>query len=450
MDRALIEMFQGSRVPRYTSYPTAPHFHSVPDQSANDRLLSSFQLDKPLSLYLHVPFCHQLCWYCGCTTKVVNRTAPIDRYADLLAREIDLLADRLHQPPHLGHIHWGGGTPSIIGGEHFDRLMRRLSERFPIEPDAEIAVELDPRHLNADMIWAMAINGVNRASFGVQSFDPMVQQAINRVQSFADVEACVLALRRAGIVNVSFDLLYGLPHQTSRTCVETIEQAIILQPQRFAVFGFAHLPSRIRHQRLIPQEALPNAAERVAQYVTMRRHLIAAGYEAIGIDHFAVADDELAIARRDGRLKRNFQGYTADPCGQLIGLGLSAISSLPGGYRQNHVAMKDYAAAISRSELPVNRMLAIDHDDRCRREIINTIMCQGEVDLALIAQQFGVAIESIQPEPARFSRLSRCGLVERDGQRLAMAVDRQPFVRLLAACFDRYLDPAANRHAAAL
>lgn len=449
MREELISLFESTRVPRYTSYPTAPHFSPATGARDYSRWLGDVSADEPLSVYVHVPFCRQLCWYCGCNTKVTNRQAPVDRYLDDLCRELALVAGAMSARPPLKHLHFGGGTPSTLGPAGFSSFMDRLAGLFPFADDAELAIEVDPRFLDDEMIRSLADGGINRASFGIQSFDPAVQLAINRVQDFDLVSDRVAALRAHGIDNLSFDLLYGLPHQTVEACNDTLDKALILAPDRFAVFAYAHLPQRIRHQRLISDAALPGAIERVDQYERMRERLVAAGYQAVGIDHFAKPEDPMAEALRRGTLRRNFQGYTTDACNQLIGLGASAIGSLPGGYVQNHVDAKAYRAAIDQGVLPVARGLALSPSDLAQRDIIERLMCFGSVDLAEIARNHNRDIEELVPDPTRFASLEKVGLAARAGSRISITGDAQPFLRLLAACFDRYLQPATDRHASA-
>lgn len=329
MRQDLIRKYERLRVPRYTSYPTAPHFTPAVDGAVYGRWLEDMAAPERFSLYLHVPYCHSMCWYCGCHTKITHRYAPIARYLEAMGREIDMVADRLPtQRPVVGHVHWGGGTPTMTAPEDFRRIMDQLRARFAVDGNAEVAVEIDPRTLSGYMVEALAESGVNRVSLGVQCFDEKVQKAINREQSFDLTKVAVMSLRAAGISRQSLDLLYGLPHQTVESCARTVALALELEPDRFSVFGYAHLPSLKKHQRLIDEAALPSGAERVAQFETIAQALEQAGYVRIGLDHFARADDELARRAADGTLKRNFQGYTTDQCDALIGFGASAIGSV--------------------------------------------------------------------------------------------------------------------------
>ena len=328
------------RLPRYTSYPTAPHFSTAIGSDTYAEWLKAVPANASVSLYLHVPFCRQMCWYCGCHTSVVRRDDPIVAYAAALRCEIDLVSRQIDRRLQVDHVHFGGGTPTIMAPENFVDLIGSIRHAFFVSPSAEIAVEIDPRRLTQEMIEALALGGVNRASLGVQSFDPAVQRAINRVQSFAETAAATDGLRRAGITGINFDLLYGLPHQTVASCLDTVDQCVELRPNRFSVFGYAHVPAFKKHQRKIEEASLPDSLERHRQSEAIARALTRAGYVQIGLDHFALPGDGMAAALRDGTLRRNFQGYTTDASKLLLGFGASAIGHLPQGYVQNEVGTR--------------------------------------------------------------------------------------------------------------
>lgn len=446
----LVALFESSRVPRYTSYPTAPHFGPGVGPAEHAAWLAQLALDEPVSLYLHVPFCRQLCWYCGCTTHVAREQARIDAYTDLLAREIDLVAEHLPGRLPVAHLHWGGGTPSIVGVRAFGRLMAQLRRVFAFRDGAELAVELDPRVLEPQMVEALAAAGIDRASFGVQSFDPKVQAAINRHQPFELTRDAFLRLRTAGIRRLNADLLYGLPHQTVANCLDTVAKLVELAPDRVAVFGYAHLPRLKKHQRAIDEAALPDARARVEQHEAMGDALERAGYVRIGLDHFARPDDPMAIASVEGRLRRNFQGYTTDTAETLVGFGASAISSFPRGYVQNEVELRAWRQRVLAGSLPTARGVALRPSDLVQRAIIERIMCRGEVDLAEIAWRFGVEPAACEPDPARMAELLRHGIATRAGSRVRISDECRPLLRVLAAAFDRYLAPGAERHAVAV
>ncbi len=328
-------------VPRYTSYPTAPHFSDAVGPGAYAQWLGALKPEADLSLYIHIPYCTDICLYCGCHTKAVRRREPIDRYAERLIGEIEQVAQALG-PHRVTHLHWGGGTPSILGPRWLTVIADRIGAAFDLSALVEHAIELDPRHLSAELATALAEIGVNRASFGVQDFSPQVQKAIGRIQPFAQVGRAVGTLHCVGIENINIDLMYGLPQQSIENVAESAWLAALLSPQRIALFGFAYVPWFKTHQKLIDAGALPGTVERLEQARAVADTLAALGYVAVGLDHFALPDDPLAEAARNGRLRRNFQGYTVDDAEALIGLGASAISKLPQGFVQNAVDVPGY------------------------------------------------------------------------------------------------------------
>jgi oxygen-independent coproporphyrinogen-3 oxidase len=384
-------------VPRYTSYPTAPHFHAGIGPATCREWLAEMPVGQPLSIYLHVPFCQELCWHCGCHTMVARRYQPIAEYLELLLREVELVADALGGRRPVTHLHLGGGTPTMLTADDLRRLDERLRERFAITADAEVAVEIDPRALAPETVGALAAIGVTRASLGLQDVNPEVQRAINRWQPFEVTERAVSSLREAGIRGINFDLIYGLPHQTVGRVLRSVEAALSLQPERLAMFGYAHVPWMKRHQRLIDETALPGPMERAAQIEAATARLRGSGYVAIGLDHFALPGDSLALALREGRLRRNFQGYTTDTAPVLIGLGASAIGSLPQGYVQNATPLPAYRAAIRAGQCATVRGAALSDDDRLRRAIIERLMCDFAVDLNGSAELFADEIEALEP-----------------------------------------------------
>ena len=370
----LAKSYGQDRLPRYTSYPTAPHFSPDIGEEQYRKWLRSVPTRQPASIYLHVPFCRSMCWYCGCHTSVTKRDDPIATYTAGLRTEAGLVAETIGQRMPISHVHFGGGTPTVMTPETFVDLVGALRYSFFVVPDAEIAVEIDPRTLTEEMVAALGYSGVNRASLGVQSFDPAVQRAINRMQSFEQTALSVDRLRRVGVVRINFDLLYGLPLQTVDSCLDTVAKCVELRPDRFSVFGYAHIPSFKKHQRKIAEDALPNSIERHLQSETIAEALVDAGYVRIGLDHFALPGDSLAIARQDGRLKRNFQGYTDDTADTLIGLGASAIGRVPQGFVQNAVSTRDYLARIAEDRLATAKGYAFTGDDSFRADIIERIM----------------------------------------------------------------------------
>ncbi len=437
-------------VPRYTSYPTAPHFTPDVDREVYREWLAALPGDAVLSLYLHVPFCDTLCWFCGCHTRVVNRYDPIARYSRLLEREIDLVADALPGRLAVAHVHFGGGTPTILEADDFGRLMDRLRTRFRLREDAEVAVEIDPRDLPPERIRGLAAAGVTRASLGVQDFDPKVQKAINRVQSYEETRAVVDGLREAGIAGINIDLMYGLPHQTVEGVVETVDRTLTLGPDRVALFGYAHVPWMKRHQRLIDEAHLPGTETRFRQARAAARRLAERGFVAIGLDHFARADDPMAVALAAGRLNRNFQGYTTDDAEVLIGFGASAIGALPQGYAQNAVELGAWRRAIEDGRLATERGVAVSAEDRLRRAIIQRLMCDLAVDLEEIAAAHGRSAADFADEIAALAPFVADGAVVVDGSRIAVTEAGRPLVRTVCAVFDTYLASGAGRHSRAI
>jgi len=437
-------------VPRYTSYPTAPHFSPAIDGATYAGWLRALPESAGLSLYLHVPFCASLCRFCACNTTVVNRPEPLEVYGITLMAEIDLIADTIGGPRTVRHIHWGGGTPTQLPAETMLAVMRRVRARFNVAPDAEIAVEIDPRTLGADSLDALAAMGTNRVSLGVQDFDERVQQAINRHQSLALTEDCAARLRAAGIDAINLDLIYGLPYQTTHGVIETAVQALGLKPRRAAVFGYAHVPWMKKHQSLIPEASLPNVAERFAQRQAIEDVFLANGYDSIGLDHFAVSGDSLAQAAANSRLRRNFQGYTTDEAPVLLGLGASSIGALPLGYAQNHTAVPAWRDAVRHGVPPIARGIALTAEDRLRRAVIEQVMCHFTVDPFELAIRTGADPSVLGDAAPALRDLEQDGLVARDGDRITVTSRGRPFVRAVAAAFDAYLARGVARHSVAV
>jgi oxygen-independent coproporphyrinogen-3 oxidase len=434
--RDVFERYAGMHVPRYTSYPTAPHFTPTVGPAEYRRWLGQQPENDAFSIYLHIPFCREMCWYCGCHTTVANRRAPVARYVAALAQEIRLVAAELGGRRRIAHWHWGGGSPTLLKPGDIVQLAGELHATFDVDPASEIAVEVDPRTLEAPVAEAFARAGTNRASIGVQSFDPQVQAAINRVQSFEVTAGAADLLRKHGIEAINLDLVYGLPFQTVASCVQTVEQALRLEPQRLAIFGYAHVPDFKPHQRKIDEAALPGSMERQAQFAAIAEALIGAGYLRIGLDHFALRSDPLAIAAAEGRLHRNFQGYTADPSGALIGFGASAIGHLANGYVQNAVRIPDYERRVADGKLAVVRGYALSDEDRRRAVIIEQLMCRYQADVGAIA--------------APLEQLERDGLIRRSGSLVEVVDEARTLVRVVAAAFDANLPNSAATHVTAV
>ena len=442
---SLLHRYGEARLPRYTSYPTAPLFSPSVTAETHGEWLGQVNPADPASLYFHIPFCRSMCWYCGCHTTISARDEPIHAYLTALRAEIDTVTARLPQGQRVGHVHFGGGTPTIMPAADLVELMARLRGRVDFAPGAELAIEIDPRRLEDAMLDALAEGGINRASLGVQTFDPKVQLAINRIQPLKDTRAAVEGLRRVGVAQVNFDLIYGLPHQTVASCIDTVEKAISLRPNRLAVFGYAHVPDFKKHQRLIDTDALPDSVARVEQATAIADALVAAGYVQIGLDHFALPEDELSVAQAEGRLRRNFQGYTTDECDTLIGFGASAIGQTPLGYVQNDVAINRYSRAVMEGGLATVRGYRLTDDDRLRAAVIERLMCDFAVDIPAICARFDADPATLLSGNARLDTALAEGLAELKDGRLRMLGDLRFLVRVVAAAFDAHLEAAPRR-----
>lgn len=429
-------------VPRYTSYPTAPHFTARVSELQYVSWLSELPSPATLSLYVHIPFCTSLCWYCGCNTKATWHHAPIASYLNFLHAEIGNVAAIVPPGHTVTHIHWGGGSPNILLPADILALSDLLRSSFNIADAAEFAVEIDPRHLEPGQVAAFAGAGVNRVSIGVQDFEPAVQAAIGRVQGFETTRSAVDAFRSHGVSSINVDLMYGLPHQTRASIERTLGQVLDLGPDRIAVFGYAHLPERLKHQRLIPEAALPDVLERYAQSRRIARRLGEHGYVGIGLDHFAKPTDALAA----GPVSRNFQGYTSDAADALIGLGASAIGRFPQGYVQNAMAVGDYARRIRDYGLATARGIELSDEDRVRAHVIERLMCGLGFSAADLAQHFGAAAGPAVEDARALLGSDEDGLLQATADGFEVTERGRPFIRSICACFDAYLDSGVARH----
>lgn len=418
-------------VPRYTSYPTAAQFSG--DVGAGDlaRRLENVRTDDALSLYVHIPYCHDICWYCGCNTGAANRVQRLTAYVEALEREIAEVARRLGGRGRVHRIAFGGGSPNSLPLVDFVRLLQQLLLCFDAH-HAELSVELDPRRLNAQWIATMAAMGVDRVNLGVQTFTPHVQARIGRIQPLDMVERAVDLLGTAGIAT-GFDLMYGLPGQTPDDLAATLDAAIGMQPARVALFGYAHMPRLLPRQRRIDAGNLPDLATRFAMAAEGHVRLTGAGYDAIGFDHFALPHDGLARASREGRLRRNFQGFTDDPADILLGLGASAISQFPDLIIQNEKQAGPWRELVGRGQLSAVRGTLRSPEDRRRGRIIEALLCRGEAHVG-----------TTHPVPD-LSRFEQLGLVRLSEGRVVLARDALPYARSIAACFDAYMQPVEKR-----
>ncbi|TPW33339.1 oxygen-independent coproporphyrinogen III oxidase [Martelella alba] len=447
-DKHLLAKFSAP-VPRYTSYPTAPHFHPGIDANTVKGWIGALKAGQSLSLYLHIPYCDRLCWFCACHTKHTLKYEPITQYIQALHQEIETVGHLVPEGVRVTAVHWGGGSPTMLRPDDMRMVMGWLRAAFDFADDAEISVEMDPNDLDEARYDALADIGVTRASLGVQDFEPKVQETINRVQTFDQTRAVVEAMRVRGVRSVNCDLLYGLPFQTAGTLRHTVERILELKPDRIALFGYAHVPWMKKHQKLIPEDALPGSEERFDQMTLAGEMLIAAGYQAIGIDHFALDADGLAEAVRHGRLRRNFQGYTDDAADALIGLGASSISELPQGYWQNMPATGEYQRMVEKGDLAVVRGIALTEEDRMRAQVIERIMCGFGFSVCELRRRYGAMAETILEEARAFAvKNPEVALYDTFGFRLKNAA--YPFARSVAANFDTYLGGGRGRHSAAV
>ena len=438
-----------ARVPRYTSYPPANHFSERVSSADTAAWLAAIDTANPVSVYVHIPFCRRLCWFCACRTQGTPTAAPVAGYLDDVERELDLVAAHLPAGTAIGHIHLGGGTPTIMTPDQIGRLIAAVGARIGFADRPAFASEVDPTELDDARLDALAAAGLTRASVGVQDFDARIQAAIGRPQSFDITRSAVDGLRRRGVGSLNIDLLYGLPHQTPRTLGATLDKVIVLRPDRLALYGYAHVPWMAKRQRLIPEEALPNSGQRQVLAETARERLLAAGYVAVGIDHFALPGDSMAIAAGDRRLRRNFQGYTTDVAGTLIGIGASAVSHFAQGYVQNAARTGNWVSHLNEGRLPTARGHALTDEDRLRGAVISDIMCHFECDVAARARTMGIAEDALDASLAALQR-DLPDVVERDGRRLRLVHDDGRFARLAAAAFDAYLKPAQDKYSLAL
>lgn len=436
--------------PRYTSYPTAPHFHAGVDGDIYARWLGKLTPGQSLSLYIHIPWCDRLCWFCGCNTKQTLKYDPLKTYLSALENEMETISGLIDPECRVTALHLGGGSPTMLKPEDMVWLDKALRSRFTFSDEAEISVEMDPNDLSAEKYDALAEIGLTRASIGVQDFDEKVQKAINREQTFEQTREVVEQVRARGVRSVNCDVLYGLPHQTRETLDRTIQQVVSLSPDRIALFGYAHVPWMKTHQKMIDETVLPDVTERFAQMNRASSQLTTAGYTAIGIDHFALPADSLAVAAASGVMRRNFQGYTSDTADALIGMGASSIGQLPQGYIQNQPSTGEYQRQVNLGRLPVVRGFELSEEDRLRARIIELLMCDFAFSFAAVRQEFGGAAESLLDEAEYLAGCDTDGMVELNGGLFQVTAKGRPFVRSIASAFDSYFGQGAARHSLAV
>jgi oxygen-independent coproporphyrinogen-3 oxidase len=437
-----------AKVPRYTSYPTAPHFSADLGADTFTNWIRAIAPGSQISLYLHVPFCRRLCWFCACRTQGTQTDAPIRAYLDTLKAEIAMLRAVLPDGVTLSRLHWGGGTPTLLAPDMIRELAGAVRELAPFATDAEFSVEIDPNEIDAARADALADAGMNRASIGIQDFDHEIQQIIGREQSYDVTAAAADMLRARGITSLNADILFGLPHQTGEKITQSVQKLLSLAPDRVALYGYAHVPWMAKRQQMIPSDALPTPQERLSLFDIAQNLLAWDGYQAIGIDHFALPHDGLARAQAAGKLRRNFQGYTDDPAEVLIGLGASSISRFPQGYAQNAPATSAYAKAIESGQFATARGHAFTRDDIQRARMIEAVMCDFAISRAEMLDDYGMdpaALErTFQSVHAEFE-----GLVDVTPDGLFIPPAARALTRIIARSFDAY-DLSKAGHSSAI
>lgn len=442
-DQAVLDKYNYSG-PRYTSYPTALEFHEAFTISDYDMACTEYP-QRPLSLYIHIPFCHKLCYYCGCNKVITRHSHKADEYLDVLELEIRTRASLLHERK-VTQLHFGGGTPTFLSKEQVSRLMAILRAEFYFDTDAEISIEVDPREIELDMLDHLRSEGFNRLSIGVQDFNKEVQQLVNREQDEEFIVAMVERAKQLGFRSTNLDLIYGLPKQTQVSFAKTLEQVLKMQPGRLSVFNYAHMPSLFAAQRKIKDDDLPAAQEKMAILQDTIATLTGAGYQFIGMDHFALPDDELAVAQRRGELHRNFQGYTTQGDCDLVGFGVSAISMIGDAYAQNQKELKKYYAQVSGQRHALWKGVVLDSDDLLRREVIKQLICNFSLDIRAIEQGFNVTFdEYFKQDLQLLQTFIDDGLVEKDATSIQVTLRGRLLIRNICMCFDKYLRAKARQ-----
>ncbi|MEQ8899155.1 MAG: oxygen-independent coproporphyrinogen III oxidase [Roseovarius sp.] len=436
-----------AKVPRYTSYPTAPHFGRDVGSDQFASWIGAIAPGAKISLYVHVPFCRRLCWFCACRTQGTQTDKPVAAYLETLKSELRLLAAHLPQGVTLSRLHWGGGTPTLLSPQMMEDLAGAIREVTPFSDQTEFSVEIDPNEIDAARLDALARAGMTRASIGVQDFDPDIQATIGRMQSYDITRDAVEEIRARGVTSLNADILYGLPHQSRERITESVQKLLSLTPDRVALYGYAHVPWMAKRQQMIPSDALPTPAERLDLFETARRLFLWDHYDEIGIDHFATKSDGLSIARKTGRLRRNFQGYTDDTAEVLIGVGASSISRFPQGYAQNAPATGAHTAAIREGRFSTARGHTFTPEDRMRGRMIEQLMCEFRIDTAEIRSRFGISAPALS---AMLDRINRDfdGLLRVGPDGLSIPQEARPLTRMVARSLDTYeLDKAGHSSA---
>ena len=444
-EKKILQLVPDYSIPRYTSYPTAPNFNDKINNDTYESWLKKLDKNKKISLYIHIPFCSSLCYFCACNTSVVNKYKPIENYVNLLLREIEILGEKLESKFNVSHIHFGGGTPSILKGAELWLIMQSIKKRFNILKDCKIAMEIDPRFFKQNLTIILNDCGFDRISIGVQDFSRKVQTLINRGQSFEITEETINHLRENNISNINIDLIYGLPKQTVRTFTDTLEKISILRPERISAFGYAHVPWMKKHQRLIKAKPLDNE-NRLKFYSLASNYFLSNGYEPFGIDHFAVKSSSIIQNLKNRKLHRNFQGYTEDDAEVLIGIGASSISSLPNGYVQNITQITDYIRALKKNKLPISRGYELKTEDKIYSIVIKELMCYLNVDLKQVTKKFSKDINLFSSNIKKLKPFIDAGYVEFQNFVLSIKPEARPLVRIICSVFDQYFEPKVNRY----
>ncbi len=447
VDEALIRRFDIPG-PRYTSYPTADRFHEGFDAKTHAKWLDHrdrIERDKPLSLYVHLPFCASICYYCACNKVITKDHSRSAKYIDYLEKEVRLQTSYLPNSRYVTQMHFGGGTPTFLNTEELSRLMRMLRDNFDFAPDGEYAIEIDPRSADRKMIHLLADLGFNRMSIGVQDFDEAVQRAVHRIQPAEMTMATLEAARESGFQSINLDLIYGLPKQTPEGFGRTLDQVLAASPERIALYSYAHLPERFKPQRRIDPEDMPTADTKLEIFFLAMNRLLEAGYMYVGMDHFAKETDELAIAQRSGSLHRNFQGYTTRAECDLLALGVSSISKIGASYSQNFKTLDEYYAALDANVLPVTRGMELSHDDLIRRDVIMSLMCQSTVSLCAIEHAHGIQFRDyFAQELESLKQFQAEEMLDLLPNEVLIKPKGRFFLRAISMVFDRYFQSQLN------
>ncbi len=430
--------------PRYTSYPTALQFGEFYPDEFIKAVASSRLNDRDMSLYVHLPFCATLCYYCACNKVITRKRAPAAEYLDLLEKELDLVAP-LFEGRFVSQLHWGGGTPTFLEDEQISRLMRDIRARFEFRSDVagEFSIEVDPRTVDTDRVVHLREEGFNRLSLGIQDFAPAVQKAVNRVQSYDDTKSVIEAARLCGFRSISVDLIYGLPFQSYSSFQNTLNQIVSLRPDRISIYNYAHLPDRFSPQKRILANDLPKPEEKLLILELCIELLTASGYVYIGMDHFALPDDELAIAQRDGTLQRNFQGYSTFADCDLLALGITGISHIGDSYSQNAREMEAYKEHLLAGRLPLEKGAVIDEDDQVRKEVINELICNFKLQFRAVEERFDVVFtDYFAKEINSLKPMIEDDLINLDSDAITVTSNGRLFIRNICMVFDRYMTEA--------